>query len=614
MNNNGHHLRIFGQFMLDTEKRVLWCDGQPVKLAYKQVELLCVLTESAGEVITKQELLNRLWAESFVEESNLSRHVYVLRKTLKDLGAEDLIETVPRRGYRFTGEMGPSEQLIIERRAVMTTRIDIDPETASVPTRLTTSRLVVIAAVLLVLTMAAGIVGWRKESVSERSIAILPFNTLNDGSDTAGLGITDMLITRLSKISELRVRPTSSVLGLTGDSLENGKRLGVDVVLEGTILRTSDNIRVTARLLRTADGSSVWAGQFDKPLIEELALQNEIAVQIASALRLSLNTSQRNELVKRYTDSPEAYQLYVKGRYLWSRRNRQNMLDAEQAFRSALEKDPNFALAHVGLADTMVMRELTPGVTTRALDSALELDPNTGEAHATLGFINMFHEWQWDKAGAAFVLANELSPGYATAHHWHATLLAIEGRFDQAKLEMHRALDIDPSSPLYLADLGQIHYFAEEYDQAEAYCQQAIAIDPGFGNAHRYLHDVYLIKGETEKAVAEWTRFMFCEDPAAKTEDLGGAIAKIKDELHSKGRGKYLLDTLVQAPSHPNYNYFNAKVYTLVGEKEKALTNLELAYAGRAFLSAFVKAEPIFAPLRDEPRYRNIISSMNLPD
>lgn len=625
MANKNGQLREFGKFRLDAEKRILWFEKEPVSLALKEIELLSVLTENPGEVVTKEELLNRVWADSFVEESNLSRHVYVLRKTLKEFGAGDLIETVPRRGYRFKGETRTDSQIVIERRSVTTTLIEEVPdtkvETGPAKRSVLLTRRAVLGLAFVLLTAAGGIVVWRQKraavSTTIRSVAILPFNTLNaeKGDENDGLAITDLLITRLSNIREITVRPTSAVLNFAGgDSIAAGEKLNVDAVLEGTVFRSAGNVSVTARLLKVSDGTPIWAGQFEKTAGDKLALQNEISLQLVDALALSLNSDQKHQLTKRFTESTEALELYTRGRYQWNKRSTTALSEAERLFRNAIEKDPNFALAHVGLADTLVMRELTPSLSIQAANRALEIDPDLGEAHATLGFIKMFYEWKWEEAEAEFKKAIELNPNYATGHHWYATLLAIEGRHDLAKSEMHSALGINPLSQNFLADLGQIHYFAGEFKEAEEYCLRSLAIDPDFIFAHKYLQNIFIMEGEYEKAVEEQVRYGYYENPLARKENLETAVLDAKNRLRKTSAKQYLLEALIAAPKHPNHSYHNAVIYSLTGETEKALQNLERAYEGRAFMSAFVKPDPVFAALRNEPRYRDLLSKMDLAD
>lgn len=655
MNKEFKPLREFGKCRLDVEKKFLWCDNQPVQLSLKAIELLCVLVESGGTVVTKDEIWQAVWQNSFVEETNLTHNIYLLRKIFKSLGEPDLIKTVPSRGYRFAGEVREVEngnsEIVIEHHALTQTLIEEISPTENEELRTENDKPVLeniktigeeekpkkssqfsihkskaFALTVLLLALAGGFAVWRyqnspaKTSLTEiKSIAVLPFKTIGGGKENEyqGLGLADVLITRLSNIKELNVRPTSAIFNLENQDLTSvGEKLKVDAILEGTIYRINDKIRVTARLIRTSDNSPVWAGQFEKPQQDELKLQDEIALQVVDALALNLSGNEKNALTKRYTESADAHQLYVKGRFEWNKRSYAGMYEAERLFRNAIEKDPNFALAYIGLADRLVTT-VDAGEASTLIAKALELDPNLAEAYATSGFLSTFHEWNWQDAEVHFKKSIELNPGYATAHHWYATLLAIQGRTDEAKSEMRRALEINPLSHNFLADLGQLHYFAREYDKAEEYCRKALEIYPDFEFAHEYLSDIYLLTGEYDKMVDEHleiykSQAMFASQTDKQKERHLKNFAKRRTIYQQGGIRKYMESLMVSSSRSPNNFYGHAMIHTFLGDKEKALDNLEKAFEGNAFMLVFVKADPIFDSLRDEPRYQEILRKMNL--
>ena len=639
MNGETLHLCEFGGFRLNARKKTLWYDGAPVPMPLKELELLCVLIENRGELVTKEELLDKVWEESFVEESNLSRHIYLLRKTLKNFGeSEEFIQNVPRRGYRFMGNVRQigSGEVIIEKHTQTRTLIEIQDEDEFSQRKHTNRKTIFsknprvaapfLAALLVALFGAAGFLGYQnwqaKTSVSEiKSIAVLPFKTIN-GEKTdehQGLGLADVLITRLSNIKEINVRPTNAVLSFENqeqDSIVYGEKLNVDAVLEGTIYRTNDKVRVTARLLKVSDQSPIWAGQFETTLHDELRLQDEIALQLVDALALNLSGSEKNALTKRYTESADAYQFYLKGRYEWNKRSWAGAIEAERLFRNAIEKDPNFTLAYVGLADTLAMSIDRSTEAFGAIQKSLERDPNLAEAHATLGFLKMFHRWQWQEAESAFVKSIELNPNYATAHHWYAEVLAIQGKNEEAKAVMRRALEINPLSYNFLADLGQIYYFVGEYKEAEEYCRQALEINPDFQFAHDYLRAIYIQTGEYDKAfeselAAQKIFGLFANESAERKKSLEAYLDTQRKIYREGGIRKYAESQTVESHD-PAVNYGSATRYAFLGEKEKALDCLEKAYAGKAFGVAFIKADRVFDGLRDEPRYREILRKMSL--
>ena len=342
-------------------------------------------------------------------------------------------------------------------------------------------------------------------------------------------------------------------------------------------------------------------------------------MQLVDALALNLSGNEKHALSKRYTESADAYQLYVEGRYHWNKRNYEGLAEAERLFRNAIEKDPNFTLAYVGLADTTAFSyrqaEMYP-----ALKKALELDPNLAEAYATQGFALALHQWKWKEAEVSFKRAIELNPGYATAHQWYATLLAIEGRHDEAKAEMRRALEINPLSYNFLADLGQVYYLAHEYDKAKEYCYKALEIYPDFVFAHTYLFQVYLQTSEYEAAIEQTLKgdlaFYDAANPPGEQEK-GKLFAEGVNSYRHGGIRKYMehrLGNLARYVHNLNGPYWIAWSYAFLGDKEKALGYLEKGFEVRAFWMAWVKADPVFDILRSEPRYQEILRKMELAE
>jgi DNA-binding winged helix-turn-helix (wHTH) protein/TolB-like protein/Tfp pilus assembly protein PilF len=617
----------FGEFRLDVRRKVLRHRGVTVAVPPKELDLLCMLVRQPGELVTKDELFDEIWEDSYVEESNLSRHVYLLRKTLRDLGADEgLIENVPRRGYKFTGEVRAVEadEVVLERRTHTRTMIEF-PNEARPRTRGGLARMIALSCSVALLIVVAAILAYKfagnAQPVGEiRSLAVLPFRTIGaDGPQSnSGMGLTDVLITRLSNIRDLKVRPTTSVVAFEDqDPAAAGEKLQVDALLEGAVLYSGERVRVTARLIRTADNQTMWTGEFEKLRSDELQLQNELALQIVKTLAVELSGSERDGVDRRYTDSVDAYELYARGRHEWNKRTGPAMVEAARLFRNAIAADPNFALAYVGLADTIALNRHEMTETEAAIARALELDPNLAEPHATRGFLLMFYERDWEAAEAAFKRSLELKPNYATAHHWYATLHAIQGKTGEAKLEMHRALEIDPLSHNFIADLGQIHYFAGEYDEAERHCLRALELYPDFAFAHQYLYYIYLKTGNHDRAIEEIIKVeriinTLNNAPATQEERLQKAEAATRKAYQQGGIVGYLERNLGTVSNDPETFYFYAIKYTLKGENEKALDYLERSTDLKMFLSAFVKADPIFERLHAEPRYQQILRKMRL--
>jgi len=390
-----------------------------------------------------------------------------------------------------------------------------------------------------------------------------------------------------------------------------GKLLGVDAVLEGSVYRIQEKIRVTARLMRVSDQSPIWSGQFDDKATDVLVVQNAIAEQVADSLTLNLSAGEKAALTKHYSENQDAYQLYVKGRYYWNKRSWPGMAQADYFFRRAIEKDPEFALAYLGLADRLFTgRDNAEAYS--VLGKALALDPNLGEAYATMGFAQMFHAWDWQKAEESFKRAIELNPGYGTAHQWYATLLAITGRMDEAKQEMRRALEIDPMSANFLADLGQMHYFAHEYEDAESYCRKALEIAPDFLFAHEYLGFIYLKTGREANAFEEYRkRDRSNAFDMAPANDVEREDARVKAQYLQSGMSGFLRQRIDDFGTRcTGACYVLTKYYALLGDKEQALAGLEKSYEARDFLLPFVNTDPVFDDLRAEPRFQAILHRM----
>ncbi|MEQ1764755.1 MAG: winged helix-turn-helix domain-containing protein [Pyrinomonadaceae bacterium] len=611
----------FGEFRLDAGRKILLHRNKTIDMPLKEIEVLCMLVRSRGELVTKNDLFDEIWGGSFVGDSNLSRHIYLLRKTLRSFGAENgLIENVPRRGYRFTGEVKVVEpdEIFVERHIQTRTRIEFQDPGEDLQTH-RKSKFVGAALVAMLVSVSAffGYHYFIQESRNEiRSLAVLPFGVegFSENSLHAGVGLADILTTRLSNIKQLKIRPASAASSLTGqDAIKAGQQLHVDAVLEGSIYYYDERVRVMARLIRVSDGSIVWTGEFEKLKKDEMQLQKDFALQIVPAIADNLSGSERDAISKEYTRNAGAYDSYLKGRGEWNKRSVPAMTEAQRLFRNAIAADPNFSLAYVGLADTLLTHQPSQHEAAVLISKALDLDPNLAEAHASRGFYLMFMEWRWNDAEASFKRSLDLNPNYATAHHWYATLLAIKGETAAAKSEMHRAIELNPVSYNFLADLGQLHYFSGEYSAAKEYCLKALDIYPDFAFGHEYLHYIYLKTGEFEKAVYEIERadeINMAFGHGSPTISQGRTNREMA--LRESGISTYLESRYPEVPYETHAFYFYAKKHALLGDNQKALEYLERSINTRQFLAAFVKADPVFEPLHLEPRYQTILKKIGL--
>ncbi|MDQ3257540.1 MAG: hypothetical protein M3R15_27260, partial [Acidobacteriota bacterium] len=452
-----------------------------------------------------------MWSDSFVEESNLSNNIHVLRKVLGG-GAKDhtFIETVPRHGYRFVANVREVQAIDVQASEVQehdpslvlhqrtrgrmvvveeeqeSPRHQAEPPPPEVNASLSPSfaaarrprmlghRATVLSVILIVVTAAAGSYVWMSREKSRvaaagagrtKSIAVLPFKTLGAQSNDdvhLGLGMTDATITKLSTLNQFAIRPTSAIFKYTDqsyDPLTAGMELGVEAVLSGTVQRSGDSVRVTVQLINVADGRSLWAERFDERFTSLFAVQDAISEQVAQALKLKLTSEEKKQLAKRYTDSVEAYQAYVRGIYFWNRRTEEGLRRGIEYFEQATRLDPNYALAYAGLADSYalvgVYRYTGIAPPAEAFQNAkaaaaksLQLDDKIAEAHVAQALIKADHEWDLAGAESEYKQALMLNPKSATAHHRYSLFLIRRGRLDEATVESQRAMELDPLAPV----------------------------------------------------------------------------------------------------------------------------------------------------------------------
>jgi tetratricopeptide (TPR) repeat protein len=408
------------------------------------------------------------------------------------------------------------------------------------------------------------------------------------------------------------VRAPSAISRYAGgaeDPLEAGRELGVDAVLEGSLQRERGRIRLTMRLLEVSDAAQLWAGSFDRDDADIFELEDSVSEQLVEVLALNPSGGGRALPSKRPTQNPEAYALYLQGNYFWNKRGRE-VGKSLAYFRRAIELDPNFALPYVGLAKAYATHAGQEGEAQTLVEKALQLDGELAEAHATYGFIRMFHHWDWAGAGRAFDRALELDPNSVTAHHWKGVYLSLLGRLDEAEAEMRRALELDPLSTVVLADIGQLRYFAHDYDGAAAYCEKALALDGESQLAHDYLRDIYVMRGMEREAIDEWLK--------ADGHVLGvKAFHRARATSASSGFRDFArknLEILLSASDSERgiIAPYISRRYMYMGDKEQALRWLKRAYKEHAFILPFINVDPLYDPLRDSREFMEILNGMGL--
>jgi len=641
--NNGHSsLREFGKCRLDIEKKFLLADQRPVQLPLKALELLCVLVEKRGDVVTKDEIWQQVWPDAFVEETNLTHTIYLLRKAFKDIGEGSLIETVPRRGYRFAGDVQeiPDPELVLERHARTSTLIEIEESERAGPAASTAasrsqshpSRVVLFSGVALIMVLAAGfaIINLRNDKGSSsgiKSLAVLPFKSLSGEADNdhQGLGLADILITRLGILKELNVRPTSSVSAFEKQTIDwqaIGQALNVDAVLEGTIYRGENDVRVTVRLLRVDDGKTIWTGQFEKPSVEELRLQDEISLRVAESLVQSLDPAEKKTLTKRYTENRDAYEAYLRGRFFFDKRDPQIYPTAINEYQRAIDIDPNYALAYSGLADVYAMQANEAGDDKRdelydkaklTLMKALSIDDELGEAHTSLAWIKRVHEWDWEGSEREFKRAIELNPNYYNAHMWYSFLLITLGRKDESLAEIEKARELAPLTFPVLANYATVRYFRQDNETLLPIAEQEKSLGARDYTVTALYSQIYLRLGEYQKVIDLINDFEE-RNNGRPYNSLMANLAAAYGLAGQMDKAEKIIRVLeANAKTSTEAGYRLSLAYADLGRNDEAIACLQRSVEARDDRLMWIKVEPRFDRLRDDPRFKEILQKMNLP-
>ena len=646
----------FGPYRLDVARQELRRGDEVISLTPKAFDTLRMLVEAGGAVVAKEEILATVWQDRFVEESVLSQNVYTLRKVLDEgNGGRPYILTVPRRGYRLGVPITrqgvrvfptPDHAFPVvsgrEGGAVAPLPSPARPVTPpAVPAeglprplwRRPRWRLGVLVALLLLVAAAAVLQrrpGEPPEAAAEppaavRSIAVLPLLPL-EGSDedveTLGLAMADALINRLSAMEPLVVRPTSAVQELRGRRRNPafiGAQLGVAAVMDGSLQRSGDRLRVSLQLLRVPDGATLWAGSFDTVLTDPFAVQDAISAQVGQELSLRLSARRSRQRGTRGTADPEAYQEYVRGRYFWNRRTEGDLRKAMDHFRAAIARDPAFAAAHAGLADCWVLLPLYGNLPPReafpraiaAARAALDLDPELAEAHTSLAYAKLMYEWDWRAAEEEFRHAQRLDPHYPTGAHWHAYLLSALGRHEEAIAQVRLAQQLDPLSLVINADHGLVLYFARRHEEAIAQFERALELDPRFAYGRFGLALAQAAAGRVEEAVGEAEQAVELSGGSSVNQ---GLLAYAFGLAGRRAEAEAVLAALEErAARAPVQAGAFALAHAGLGDRDRALASLRRAYEDRSRFVVFLKVWPIYDPLRDDPRFAALVREVGLP-
>jgi TolB-like protein/DNA-binding winged helix-turn-helix (wHTH) protein/Tfp pilus assembly protein PilF len=646
----------FGCYEVRIRTRELYKHGVKLKLRPQPFQVLQLLAERAPDVVTREELRGELWSsDTFVDfEHGLNTSIKELRGVLNDSATEPrYIQTLPRLGYRMLAAV--EVEAAAAARSGQVTSVSASPRSsASGESAVATPAAVpevadehkkhgvfnrwpslAVTALLLLLATAAT---WRslrppfpsQPPTGRMMLAVLPFENLTGDAaqEYFSDGLTEEMISQLGRLDPqgLAVIARTSVMNYkhTQERLDQiGRELGVQYVLEGSVRRDAGTVRIAAQLIQVKDQTHLWAREYDRQLSSLLNLQGEIAQEVADEIQLTLKSEHKPatppSALKSSPSSYEAYDLYLKGRYYWNKRTKDGFEQAIKDFQQAIAKDPNSSRAYAGLADAYALSgsygyaspgDMMPKARSAAL-KALQLDEKLAEAHASLALITEFYDWDWQAGEKEFRRAIELDPNYATAHHWYAEYLSFQGRFDEALAESEQARRLDPLSVIIGADRGYIFYYSRQYERAIEQFGSALAMDPSIGRAFEIV-DAFAQQRRFNEAFAQIESWR-----SARQQDLAWTWAKeayVSGRAGDPGRAQRAFRELNNLkplwrmdPAPPLVS-----AYLGLGRNDQALTTLETAYRQHSTILASLKVDPIYDPLRGDPRFKRLLKQVGL--
>ncbi len=622
----------FGTYEFNPDSKELRKEGMRVRLEGQPLAILQVLLERPGELVTREDLRKKLWVgDTFVDfEHSLNAAVKRLRATLNDSADQPrYIETQARRGYRF---IAPINGIPLDRESEKPAVAPI--ESQAQPQAPFHGRRLWLMAATAVCVIGIASWGWRvwrtRLAITAvpvvRSLAVLPLQNLSGDPSQEYLadGMTEELIGRLANIHGLRVISRTSAMHFKNTQLslpEIAKTLGVDAIVEGSVIREGNEVRVHAQLIRSATDEHIWAGEYQREYGSLLALQEEVARSIVERIEISLTHQDRQTLAFTRPIDPEAYEDYLKGRYYFNQRTRDALDKSIGFFQKAIARDPGYALGYSGLADTYAMLGFRGGLPSKdalsrakaAALKAIELDDTLAEPHASLAFIAETHEWDWATAEREYKRAALLNAGDARTHNWYAGYLMYVGRFKEGISEAKRARELDPLSlPVNNALAGRL-LAAGRYEEALEQVKKTLQLDPHFAPAHQTMGWAHLHQGQRGDAIQDFQKALQLSGPEDTDLllDLGFAYATAGNrEEAGKILGK--LKSLGERGIVPSGSI--GILYGALGDLNEAFVWLEKAYEERDPQLTYLKAGRRFEPLRHDPRFRELVHRIGLPE
>ncbi len=609
----------FDDFAVDSQNFRVSRNGSAVTVTPRAFDVLDVLIRNRGQVVEKRQLFDEVWRDTFVSDNALTKVIKELRHALQDAAdSPRYIETVPKRGYRFIGELKESPEPRNGSEPVSETPAVVSGAPAK------SAKPWVLSLAFVTLIAVAGAIWYaltdRTISTKPSSIAVLPFKPLDAGSrdESLELGMAATLITRLSNLHDVVVRPMGSARKFTDpsqDPVKAGQELQTDAVLDGSIQKAGDRVRVNVRLIDVNSGAAVWSEQFDENFTDIFKVQDSIAQRIASALTLKLTRNEQEQLAKHMTESPEAYELYLQGQFQWHRRGPDWIRQSLNFYQQALQKDPNFALAHIGVADAYIMlsghRQMSVEDAAAnagpSIERALSVDNSLAQAHNVLAEFKYQYQYDWRGAEDEFKIALDLNPNVAWIHQAYGWFLMTDGRFDEAGAEFDRARQLDPSSMTLEAARGRLYYFSRQYDRAIEHYKGMLAREPRDGSIRHALYTVFIQKEMYAEALE-----MFLQDHRFGTEHEKIAT-ELRDAFKSGGWEGYQRKVLAETErSREKTGRVSPErmvdVYTQLRDKDNTFTWLTKLFDNHDISIVQFKVEPAYDFLRDDPRYVQLLS------
>jgi TolB-like protein/DNA-binding winged helix-turn-helix (wHTH) protein/Flp pilus assembly protein TadD len=612
------HVVHFGVFQIDLKARELHKAGVKVKLQEQPFRVLALLVDRAGQVVTREELQQKIWpTDAYVAfDQGLNNAIKKVRDALGDSAdSPRFIETLARHGYRFVAPVGAMPQRPSEPQVRFSSRTLRKPV------------LIGLAGAALLAALAYWVwhgstmrVGASPEKVI---LAVLPFDNLSRDPDQEFFsdGLTEEMIAQLGKLNPERLTVISrgSVAKYKDSRLsanQIGGELHADYLVQGSVRRASDRVRITVQLIQVRDQTDLWAESYDRQLKDLLTLQDSVSRTIANQIHITLTPGQQARSPGGNLD-PEAYEAYLKGRYYWNKRTADGLQKALSYFQQAIDEDPTYGAAYSGLADCnsglawhgfKSPADALPTANAAAL-KAIEIDPRSAEAHASLGLV-LTHRWDWAGAEAEFKQALQLDPRYANAHHWYGDYLSIMGRHDEALIEARQALALDPLNLMIGTWVGRRYYLARKYEPAIEQGRNTVELDASFAAAHLLLGEDYVQVGRHEQGLTE------LQTAASLSGNSPLYLAQVAVAHAAAGRKPEALQIVAQLQAVSSTRYVSpyglAQIYAALGDKDQTFKWLQIAYDDRAVWMSYLAVDPLFDSLRQDQRFQDLLRRVRL--